>query len=236
MRVAIVQSCYLPWKGYFDLIRSADHFILLDDVQYSRGDWRNRNQIKTAAGLKWLTIALHHSGTFPAAIRNMRISEPGWNASHCSAIQQAYGACPGWPVLREWMKSSLLAANAETLTEVNEFLLRSLCKLLGIRTPITQSVAHGVQCENPTERVVRLCQAVGATHYQSGPRAKDYMEEPRFDAAGIRLEYFDYAGYPEYEQPHGPFEHHVSIVDAIACLGADAAQALKRESPACLLP
>ena len=81
---------------------------------------------------------------------------------------------------------------------------------------------------------MRLCQAVGGTHYVSGPRAKDYMEEHRFAEAGIGLEYFDYSGYPEYPQPHGPFEHHVSIVDTIACLGADAARALKRESPACL--
>jgi hypothetical protein len=234
MRVAIVQSCYVPWKGYFDLIRSADHFILLDDVQYSRGDFRNRNQVKTAAGLKWLTIPLRHSGTFPALIRDMRVSDPGWNASHFETIRQAYRASPGWPVLHDWMKQYLLKADAATLTEVNEFLLRSLCELLGIRTPMTQSVAHGVRCDNPTERVVRLCQAVGATHYLSGPRARAYMEEDRFEAAGIRLEYFDYSGYPEYDQPHGPFEHHVSIVDTIACLGADAARALKRESPACL--
>ncbi len=234
MRVAIVQSCYVPWKGYFDLIRNADHFILLDDVQYSRGDWRNRNQVKTASGLKWLTIPLRHSGTFPAAIRDMRVADPGWSASHYATIQQAYRDSPGWAVLRDWMKGALLAAKAETLTEVNDFLLRSLCEMLGIRTPITQSVIHGVACDNPTERVVRLCQAVGATHYLSGPSARDYMEERRFDEAGIRLEYFDYSGYPEYQQPHGPFEHHVSIVDTIACLGADAAAALRRESSACL--
>ncbi len=236
MRVAIVQSCYLPWKGYFDLIRSSDHFILLDDVQYTRRDWRNRNQIKTATGLKWLTIPLRNSGRFLAAIRDMHVSEPGWSARHFSMIEQAYRASPGWPVLRDWMKGSLLEAKAATLTEVNEFLLRSLCALLGIRTPITQSVVHGVQCENPTDRLVRLCQAVGATHYLSGPSAREYLEERRFEEAGIRLEYFDYSGYPQYDQPHGPFEHHVSIVDTIACLGANAAAALKRESSACLQP
>ena len=234
MRVAIVQSCYVPWKGYFDLIRSADHFILLDDVQYSRGDFRNRNQVKTAAGLKWLTIPLKHSGTFPCAIHDMRVSEPGWARGHYETIRQAYRGCPGWKVLDAWAQEHLLHADQATLTEVNEKLTRSLCELLGIRTPITQSVEHGVSCENPTERVVRLCQAVGATGYISGPRARDYMEEERFTAAGIGLEYFDYSGYPEYDQPHGPFEHHVSIVDTIACLGADAARALNRESSACL--
>jgi len=234
MRVAIVQSCYVPWKGYFDLIRGADHFILLDDVQYSRGDFRNRNQIKTAAGLKWLTIPLKHSGTFPCAIRDMRVSEPGWARAHYESIRQAYRGCAGWKVLDAWAQEHLLAANAATLTEVNEKLTRSLCTLLGIRTPITQSVEHGIACENATERVVRLCQAVGGTHYVSGPSARDYLEERRFAEAGIGLEYFDYGGYPEYDQPHGPFEHHVSIVDTIACLGEDASRALTRSSAACV--
>ncbi len=234
MRVAIVQSCYLPWKGYFDLIRSADHFILLDDVQYSRGDFRNRNQVKTAAGLKWITIPLKHSGTFPALIRDMQVGEPGWNESHSALIEQAYRATPGWPLLREWLRASLLTAKQGSLSEVNDALLRSLCRLLGISTPITQSTEYRVASANATERVVKLCQAAGATRYLSGPSARDYIEEDRFREAGIALEYFDYSGYEEYPQPHGPFEHHVSIVDAIACLGTDCARALTRKAPACL--
>jgi hypothetical protein len=219
MRVAIVQSCYLPWKGYFDLIRSVDHFILLDDVQYSRGDWRNRNRIKTAAGLKWLTIPLRHSGTFPALIHDMRISDPDWTRSHYSQLEQAYRECAGWPMLREWLQGNLLAPCEESLSEVNERLTRSLCALLGIGTTITRSEAYGVRCENPTERVVRLCTAVGATSYLSGPSARAYIETGRFGEAGIALQFFDYSGYPEYPQPHGSFEHAVSILDAIAGLG-----------------
>jgi WbqC-like protein len=232
MRVAIVQSCYVPWKGYFDLIRSADHFILLDDVQYSRGDWRNRNRIKTAQGLKWISIPLHHSGTFPALIHDMRVNDPNWMRSHHSLIEQAYRAAPGWTVLRAWLAEELLQAHEPMLSDVNERLTRSLCRMLGIATPITRSEAYGVQCEDPTERVVRLCQAVGATRYLSGPSARDYIDEQRFREAGIALEYFDYSGYPEYPQPHGPFEHAVSILDVIACLGTEAASALRREARA----
>ena len=233
MRVAIVQSSYVPWKGYFDLIRSADHFILLDDVQYSRGDFRNRNQVKTAAGLKWITIPLRHSGTFPALIRDMQVSDPGWNERHYATLEQSYRGCHGWPVLREWLQGHLLPARDASLSAVNERLTRGLCPLLGIRTPITKSDEYRVTTDNATERVVQLCKAVGATHYLSGPRARDYIEADRFAEAGIALEYIDYGGYEEYPQPHGPFEHHVSIVDAIACLGTDAARALTRKS-ACL--
>ena len=228
MRVAIVQSCYVPWKGYFDLIRSVDHFILLDDVQYSRGDWRNRNRIKTANGLRWISIPLRHSGTFPALIHDMRISNADWNRSHYSQIEQAYRECAGWPVLRAWLEENLLAPGDETLSEVNERLTRSLCGLLGIATPITRSEAYAVRCGNPTERVVRLCQAAGATRYLSGPSARDYIEPERFEEAGIALEYFGYGGYREYPQPHGAFEHAVSILDAVAGLGHEARLALER--------
>jgi len=233
MRVAIVQSSYVPWKGYFDLIRSSDHFILLDDVQYSRGDFRNRNQVKTAAGLKWITIPLRHSGTFPALVRDMQVSDPGWNERHYATIEQSYRGSPGWPVLKDWLRGHLLPARQASLSQVNDSLTRSLCDLLGIRTPITQSTEHRVTTTNATERVVELCKAVGATHYLSGPRARDYIETDRFADAGIALEYIDYSGYEEYPQPHGPFEHHVSIVDAIACLGTEAARAFTRKN-ACL--
>ena len=235
MRLAIVQSCYLPWKGYFDLIRSADHFVLLDDVQYSRGDFRNRNQVKTAQGLKWISIPLRHSGTFPALIHDMRINDPDFARGHYALIEQSYRGCAGWPVAKAWLGDHLLKGTGDSLSDLNERLTRSLCELLGIRTPITRSESYNVACENATERVVRLCQAVGATRYLSGPSARGYIETQRFEEAGIELEYFDYGGYPEYPQPHGPFEHHVSIVDTIACLGTDAAAALKRETSACQL-
>lgn len=228
MRVAIIQSSYVPWKGYFDIIRGVDRFILLDDVQYSRGDWRNRNRIKTAQGLKWISIPLRHSGTFPELIQHMRVSDPRWHRSHASLIEQAYKGAPGWPVLRTWLREHLQTVESESLSEINEALLRSLCGLLRIDTPIVQSTIYGVREEDPTARVVALCKAAGAATYVSGPSASAYIDTARFEQAGIALEYFDYSGYPEYPQPHGPFVHGVSIIDTIACLGADAWQALRR--------
>ena len=228
MRAVIVQSCYIPWKGYFDLIAHADHFVILDEVQYSRGSWRNRNRIKTAKGLHWLTIPLRHSGTFPSRILDMRIDSESWFASHRAAIEQSYRDSPGWDTLRQWLGECREAAASKSLSEVNEALIRSLCGLLGIRTAITQSTQFGVQCEDPTERLVRLCRALGADRYLSGPAAKSYLDEDRLADAGIALEYFDYSGYVAYPQAHGPFEHAVSIIDAIAALGPAAAGALQR--------
>jgi hypothetical protein len=133
-------------------------------------------------------------------------------------------------VLRRWLDEELLEAREPTLSAVNERLTRSLCALLGIGTAITRSEDYSVACDNPTERVVRLCQAVGATRYLSGPSARSYIEEQRFRDAGIALEYFDYSGYSEYPQPHGPFEHAVSILDVLACLGNEAPRALRRDT------
>lgn len=228
LRIAIVQSCYLPWKGYFDLIRTSDCFILLDNVQYSRGDWRNRNQIKTEKGLKWLTLPLRHSGTFPSLIEDMRISDPDWRKRHRSQIEQAYRHAPHWPVLRNWLDNVLMRQDSDSLSVVNENLTRSLASLLGIQTPIVLAQSFGKTSDEPSERVLELCQRAGATTYVSGPAAKAYLREDIFAKAAIKVEYFDYSGYPVYPQLHGTFVHAVSIVDTIAHLGHAASQALNR--------
>src|SRR5688572_18851386 len=89
-KVAIVQSSYIPWKGYFDLINMVDEFVLYDDVQYTRRDWRNRNRIKTAAGLKWLTIPVEVKGKYHQLIRDTRIAEPRWGERHWAMLAQNY--------------------------------------------------------------------------------------------------------------------------------------------------
>src|SRR5438046_4323553 len=93
-KAAIVQSNYIPWKGYFDLIRRVDEFILYDDVQYTRRDWRNRNLIKTPQGLRWLTIPVEVKGKYYQSIRDTKIADPVWAASHWQTIVHNYGRAP----------------------------------------------------------------------------------------------------------------------------------------------
>src|SRR3981081_2051332 len=93
-RVAIVQSNYVPWRGYFDLIASVDEFILLDDVQYTRRDWRNRNRIKTSSGSRWSTIAVEVSGRYTQSIYDPRAAEPDWPERHWDLLRQTYGKAP----------------------------------------------------------------------------------------------------------------------------------------------
>jgi hypothetical protein len=95
-RVAIVQSSYIPWKGYFDLIRAVDEFVLYDDVQFTKRDWRSRNRIKSAHGLLWLSVPVSVKGRFKQRICDTEISERGWGEKHWRAIRHAYARAPNF--------------------------------------------------------------------------------------------------------------------------------------------
>jgi hypothetical protein len=225
-RVAIVQSSYIPWKGYFDLINSVDEFILYDDRQYTRRDWRNRNRIKTAQGPRWLTIPVSVKGRYTQRIDETRIADRGWAERHWRTIAGSYAAAPWFGRYRAAFEALYLGCDEERLSLVNRRFLEAICELLGITTPLTWSSEYEV-AGSRTERLVSLCAAAGATHYLSGPSAQTYIEPEQFAEAGIELQYFDYGGYPEYQQPHPPFEHAVTVVDLLLSVGTDAPRFMK---------
>ena len=225
--LAIVQSNYIPWKGYFDLIRSVDEFVLLDEVQFTKRDWRNRNRIKTPQGTKWLSIPVVSKGRFTQAIDETEIADP-WVERHWAALRHSYGRAAHFGDIAEPIRRLYDEAAAETLlSQVNFRLITGICALLGIKTPIRFSreyPSHG----HKTDRLLSICLAAGATHYLSGPAASAYLEIEKFAEGGIAVTYADYAGYPEYPQPHGPFEHGVSILDVLFNTGHDAPRFMKR--------
>jgi hypothetical protein len=224
--VAIVQSNYIPWKGYFDLINLVDEFILLDDVQYTRRDWRNRNRIKTPAGPSWLTIPVEVKGKYLQRIDETVISDSEWNRRHWHAIVHAYRQARYFDAYKEAIQSLYLGSSGAMLSQVNYRFLTGFCDLLGVRTKISWSTDyphHGAK----TERLVTLCKATGATSYLSGPSARSYLEEDLFRAEGIAVHYMNYDGYPEYEQLYPPFVHAVSIIDLLLSVGPEAARYMK---------
>jgi hypothetical protein len=225
-RVAIVQSCYIPWKGYFDLINRVDEFILLDDVQYSRASWRNRNRIKTPGGTAWLTIPVKVKGRFHQKARDVMVSDRTWSDRHWKAICRNYAKAPFFEAMREVLRDLYAQCREETLlSPINDRFLRSLAELLGIETRITRSMDYDV-VEGKTERLVRLCRQAGASEYLSGPSARAYLEEDRFRQHGIRVSWMDYAGYPQYAQRYcPPFIHEVSVLDLILNEGCEGARA-----------
>ena len=224
-RVAIVQSSYIPWKGYFDLMRAVDEFILLDEVQFTKRDWRSRNRIKTAQGPLWLSIPVQTKGRFHQAIQETEISDPGWAQSHWRSISTHYAKTPYFAQYRDSI-CALYQRTETSLSEINRRMIEGLAALLDIRTKLTWSMDYA-SVGSKTDRLVSLCEQSGATGYLSGPSAGAYLDLDRFAAAGITVRYADYTGYPEYPQLYPPFEHAVSVIDLLLNAGPGASTYLK---------
>jgi hypothetical protein len=222
--VAIIQSSYIPWKGYFDVINRADEFFLYDTVQYTRRDWRSRNRIKTAQGPQWLTIPVH--GSRAQRICDIEISDPLWAQRHWRTLSQAYARAACFAGYRDAIETLYMGTEQTTLSAVNERFIRALCGLLGITTPIARTAAD-TEHETRTEKLLAICVQAGATEYLCGPASRDYLEEWRFAEAGIAVAYADYSGYPEYPQLFGAFLHEVTVLDLIFNTGPDARSYMK---------
>lgn len=226
-KIAIVQSNYIPWKGYFDLVNAVDEFVLYDDMQFTRRDWRNRNLIKTPRGLQWLTIPVVAKGRYFQRICDTVISDPGWGAKHWSTLVHNYSKAPFFARYRPVFEPLYLDHAEAGLSAVNLRFIAAICGILGITTRISWSMDYRPLKAGKTERLVDLCMRAGGTHYVSGPAARDYIEPQWFDAAGVSLSFFDYAGYPEYEQRFGKFEHGVTVLDLLFNVGPEATRFMK---------
>lgn len=225
-RAAILQSSYIPWKGYFDIIAAVDLFILFDDVQFTRRDWRTRNRIKTAQGVQWLTVPVQARGRYADPIDAIE-TVPGWAEAHWTRIRHAYARASHFAAFAPGIEAAYAeVARLRRLSAVNRTLLERLCGVLGITTPIVWSRDLGGHGRR-TERLVSLCQAVGATTYLSGPSAASYIEPALFADAGISLEWMDYRGYAAYPQLHGEFVHEVSMLDLLFNAGPEAPRYMK---------
>lgn len=229
-KVAIVQSNYIPWKGYFDMIAAVDEFILYDDMQYTRRDWRNRNQIKTPQGLAWLTVPVQVKGKYHQKIRDTEIDGTEWAELHWKSLAQNYRKAPHYQDVANWLEPLYLGETYTHLTQLNRRFLEAISQYLDIRTRISNSWDYTL-IDGKTERLADLCAQAGGSEYISGPAAKDYIDEQVFADMGIRLTWFDYAGYPEYPQLWGDFCHGVSILDLLFNCGQDARRHMRFVAP-----
>jgi hypothetical protein len=223
-RVGIVQSSYLPWRGAFAMIARCDVFVFLDSVQFTRRDWRTRNRIKTPHGLLWLSVPVKQKGNYLAPIDAIEIAEAGWAGKHLSSIEGAYRRGAGFVESIAAVREAYAAVAGEPmLSRVNQRLTRAICAMLGIATPLLRDVdllpRERLVALDPTARLVALAAAAGATRYLSGPAAQCYLDQDRFAAHDIAVEWMSYAGLPCYQQLWGEFEPSVSIVDPLLTLG-----------------
>jgi hypothetical protein len=211
--VGLVQSNYIPWKGYFDIIHDVDLFVFHDDLQYTKGDWRNRNRIKTADGERWLTIPV---GTNEhRRICDVRLPGADWAGEHWRRIERAYRHAPFYDYYRGYFERLYRRTDWQWLSELNQALVIGISRdLLGITTAFVDSTSLGLT-RTKGERVLEVLGRTHADAYVSGPAARDYITEEDLARAGVRAIWKDYSGYPVYEQLHPPFSHHVTILDLL---------------------
>jgi len=229
-KVAILQSNYIPWKGYFDLMNMVDVFIFHDDLQYTKSDWRNRNLIKTPNGPKWLTIPC---GTNEhRLICDVELKDSSWQLSHWASIKTNYAHSEYFKNYQSFFEEIYLGTQWRNLSEMNQAIIIRIARdLLGISTEFEDSRKYFLT-QRKAERVKELLIKADATEYISGPAAKDYLSEEFLAEAGIQLTWMDYNNYPEYPQLHPPFTHQVSIIDLLFNTGERAVNFMKSFSKA----
>lgn len=219
MKVSIIQSNFLPWRGYFDLIRQSGLFIIHDDVQYTKADWRNRNRIKTPRGAQWITVPVHHRRVSQLIEETLVDDSIPWARKMLNQIRESYRRAPYFePYFSEL--SDLLTRPALSISDLNLRLIQWACRHLRIDTQIKLSREYRPRGAK-TERLIGILQQTRASTYLSGPAARAYLIPEMFERAGIRLEYKRY-DYPEYEQLYPPFEPAVSVIDLLFMKGAAA--------------
>lgn len=221
MKCAILQSNYIPWKGVFDMINKVDTFVFFEDVDYTKRDWRTRNKIKTANGEVWLSVPVKKAprGT---KIFEIEISqEENWQEKHYKTIVNSYKKARHFAEYHYLLEGVYLKQKWTNLSDFNIFTTKLLAHALGITTKFVNSVdlaTSGIK----DDKLIEICQKVGADFYLSGPTAKNYIVDEKFEKAKIELAYIDYGHYLEYPQIHGEFDHYVSVLDVLFNCGKDA--------------
>jgi hypothetical protein len=220
MKVAIIQSNYIPWKGYFDIIHDVDLFIFYDDVQFTKNDWRNRNKIKTPNGTQWLTIPVGQD--INRLISEVTIDNSLWQGKHWKTLQHNYQKAPYFYLYQEFFEDFYLKHTWTNLSVMNQYLIKHIAMFLGIDVQFKNSDEYS-PVGKKQERILDILTKANATTYVSGDRAKSYIDQTEFDNLGITLTYKSYLNYPEYQQLSQPFDHYVSIVDLLFNCGTESA-------------
>lgn len=228
MRVGVIQSSFIPWRGYFDFIASVDLFIFHDDLQYTKGDWRNRNRIKTSQGSKWLTVPVSYHKTSQLICETCIDNSTNWRRDHQNQWHQHYAKTEYFEDVVQLLRDM---GNADDLTisQLNVRQIRSICAYLAINTPLMFSSDLKLE-GTKTDRLIQIMKAVGGKIYLSGPSADDYLDKALFKHNGMQLEYKSYE-YDAYPQLWGDFDGAVTVLDLIANCGPNAQKLLRSRSP-----
>ena len=223
MKIAVHQPQYIPWMGYFDKIDQADVFVILDDVQFKKNEWQNRNKIRALNDWQWLTVPVEYS--FGQKIREIKIdNKNNWRMKHLKSIKLKYSKSP---FFNEYMGlfEGVLSKEWGELVELNNTIIKMLNNCLGIDTELLISSDMNISTTR-TQRLVDICKKLEADTYLSGVGGKAYLEADLFEKNGITIEYQAYK-HPVYKQVYNGFYPYMSIVDLLFCMGKESLEKVR---------
>ncbi|MGA7723579.1 MAG: WbqC family protein [Ignavibacteriaceae bacterium] len=224
MTVGIIQSNYIPWKGYFDFIDDVDLFVFHDDLQYTKGDWRNRNKIKTISSTTWLTVPVKYRSTIQLIAETEIDYSQRWQQKHLNQIKENYHRAPFFGrIFNEF--SQILLDKYETISNLNLSLIKWIMNKLNIKTPVILA-SELKPIGSKTERLIDILTKLNASAYLSGPSAENYLDYTLFENSGIGLAYKTY-NYKEYTQQFQPFDGTVTVLDLMFNKGFDVREYFK---------
>lgn len=229
MKVGIIQSNYIPWRGYFDFIDDVDVFVFYDDVMYGHGKrWRNRNKIKTRYGTRWITVPLRH-GKGTRLINEVAIDySNNWQVAHVNQLYENYRTAPYWNRYIEKF-AAIIEKQYSNISDLNVILCRWIMEVLEINTQIRLSQEFELKGDK-RERPMDLLLKLGATSYLTGPNTESYTDLDLFRINNIDLEFKSY-DYESYQQLWGRFLPEVSVLDLLFNMGPQSRQYLKSVTP-----
>jgi len=212
MKVGIIQSNYIPWRGYFDIIDEVDLFLFHDDLQYTKNDWRNRNKIKTKKGAKWLTVPVKYKKV-NQLIKNTEIDySQNWQKKHINLIKENYSKATFFKQISEEF-FGIINVKYKSISELNVTIIKWILKKFKINTKISFVEDFNIK-GTKTDKLINVLKKVNAKCYLSGPAGKNYIENEKFKKNNISLEYKSYEYY-EYPQLYNDFLNNLSILDLI---------------------
>lgn len=217
-----MQPTYLPWAGYFSMINSSDVFIFLNDVQFAKRSWQQRNRIIINSKERLLTVPVEKSGKSLQKIEEVRFTNNEWFQSHQETIKQAYGRHPYYDDVKNILNSTF-NKSTDYLQDINIQFIKSTMDYLNITTPLLNSSHIPVE-GNKSEYLYNICQYIGADSYISAPGSMEYIEKERiFETSKINVETFAFSANNYKQLGVEEFISHLSIIDVIANLGKQGA-------------
>ncbi len=225
MKIGILQPGYLPWLGFFEQLYRSDVFVIYDDVQYDRESWRNRNRIKSANGIHWLTVPVHVKLSEAPLITSVKIDNTlNWRKKHLTSIRQNYAKAPYFKDYIGFFEDAYIR-KWEYILDVDMFFVVELAKFLGIGGKVIHHSSDLNITGNRIERLIGICRHFGADVFYEGSAGKNYIDESAFLSRGIKVEYQDYK-HPVYNQLYGDFVPYLSVIDLLFNHGGESLSVL----------